>query len=118
MKRLEHHAFSKFLPKMSAAEYEATKADVIRKGHFIEPGKLYQGKILDGRHRDQISHETGIPMKWEKFNVEGKSTVTDADALEYVYSKALHRNMTDSQKAASAVLMLPHFAAEAKDRMA
>jgi hypothetical protein len=34
---------------------------------------------------------------------------SDADALAYVYSRANHRNMTDSQKAAAAVNFLPHF---------
>src|SRR4051812_44552590 len=81
MKALKHHPYSEFLPRMSAAEYEATKSDVIRKGKFIENGKLYQGQILDGRHRDQISTETGIKLEWDTFKG------TDADALEYVYSK-------------------------------
>src|SRR5262245_31887844 len=113
--KLEHHPLSEVLPLMKLEEYEATKADVISRKErglppFIEKGLLFEGKILDARHRYRISRETGIPLEFEIF----KGTYDEA--RDYVYSKAMHRSMDASQKAASAYLMIETFKGEARER--
>ncbi|HEX8342359.1 MAG TPA: DNA modification methylase [Tepidisphaeraceae bacterium] len=107
---LKPHPFAELLPMMSEADYAALKADVIANGRFNDPAVNYKGMRLDGRNRQRVSDETGIKLP----TIEFKGT--EADALRYVYSKAVHRNMGDSQKAAAAVNFLPHFEAEAKQR--
>lgn len=110
LKTIEPHPFANFLPLMNEREFESLKQDVLAKGAFEEPVRIYQGKLLDGRNRRRAHLDTGIPLKFEAF--EGSS----ADAVRYVYSRANRRNMDESQKAAAAVNFLPHFAAEALNR--
>jgi site-specific DNA-methyltransferase (adenine-specific) len=110
MGRLQAHKFAELVPAMSEAEYHSLKASVINAGKFTDDGWLYQGKILDGRHRERVARETGIKLTWREFKG------SDAEAIQFVYSKANHRNMTDSQKAAAAVNFLPYFEADARKR--
>jgi hypothetical protein len=102
MKGLKPHRFAELLPLMTEAEYHALKSDIAanRQRDDIE---LYEGKILDGRNRHRACIELGVKPRTRHFKG------SESDALAFVYSKAVHRNMTDSQKAASAVKMLPHF---------
>jgi len=109
---LQPHPFAELLPMMGEADYAALKADVLRAQAFTDPAVLYQGKLLDGRNRLRVSIETGIALP----TITAKAK-TDAEALAFVYSKAVHRNMTESQKAAAAVSMLPHFEKLALFRM-
>lgn len=111
LKTIEAHPFANFLPLMNEREFESLKQDVLAKGAFEEPVKIYQGKLLDGRNRRRAHLETGTPLKHEPF------VGSDADAVRYVYSRANRRNMDESQKAAAAVNFLPYFQAEAKRRM-
>lgn len=108
MKGLKPHKFAELLPMMSEPEYQALKADVIANKGFNDRATLFQGQLLDGRNRNRVSQETGIPLPTVTFKG------TEADALRFVYSKAVHRNMTDSQKAAAAVNFLPKFEQIAK----
>lgn len=109
MDALKPHKFAELLPLMTPAEYSALKADIAANGQR-DPIMLFQGAILDGRNRNQVCVE--LTKKPDVVKFEG----TEADALRYVYSKAVHRNMSDSQKAAAAVNFLPHFEKEANSR--
>src|SRR5581483_5769027 len=102
MKELKPHKFAELLPPMTEMERGALLDDISRNGQR-EPIMLFEGQILDGRNRYACCHKLSRKPKVEVFKG------SEADALAYVYSKAVHRNMTDSQKAAAAVRMLPHF---------
>ena len=111
MKRLDPHPFAELLPMMSDAEYASLKADIAANGQ-ADPILTFEGKILDGRNREKACFELNVKPKIEKFAGDGPA------AINLVYSRANHRNMNESQKAAAAVNFLPHFEAAAKDRMA
>lgn len=91
---LEAHPYAEILPPMAEAEYQALKSDIASNG-LREPIILFEGKILDGRHRHRACQELQIRPQF--MNLSGN------DPLAYIYSKALHRNMTDTQKACAAV---------------
>lgn len=100
MKKLEAHPLAEMLPMMSEPEYIALR-DSIRDHKQSDPIELFEGKILDGRNRYRACLELGIEPKLKEF--AGK------DPIQHVYARAVHRNMSDSQKAAAAVNFLPHF---------
>ncbi|MGB7156683.1 MAG: DNA methyltransferase [Tepidisphaeraceae bacterium] len=113
---LKPHKFAALLPMMSEPEYQSLKASVVAVKRFTDDAVEYQGQLLDGRNRQRVERETGVKLKIVKLS----SIIphpTDADALNYVYGKANHRNMSDSQKAAAAVNFLPHFESLGKSRM-
>jgi len=58
--------------------------DHIKRNGLMEKGKLFQGCVLDGRHRAKACEKLGQEMEWEQF--EG----TPQEALEYVLGKNLH----------------------------
>ena len=92
------HKFAELLPLMSESEFAALKADLA-----VNPQTdkivLFEGKILDGRNR----YRALIELKKEPQFKEFKGT--EAQALAYVYSKAVHRNLSVSQKGAAAMQM-------------
>lgn len=92
---VEFHPDSHLLPRMTESEFAALKDNIARNGQQI-PIVLHEGKILDGRHRYQACVELGIEPTFVTFSGKG-------DPAELVYASALHRNLTDSQKAAAAV---------------
>jgi hypothetical protein len=58
---LEAHPLAKKVPEMSPDEYAELVED-IRKNGLKERIVLYQGMILDGRHRARALRELGIPL--------------------------------------------------------
>jgi DNA modification methylase len=103
VKKLKIHPLAELLPPMTEAEYVALR-DSIAAGGQTDPIVLLDGKILDGRHRYRACLELGL----EPWTVEFKSSW--GSPVMYVYSKAVHRNLTESQKAAAAVGLEEHFA--------
>ena len=66
---------------------------------------LFEGRLLDGRNRCRACAELGVPVQAVEL------TGSAADALTYVFSaNQYHRDMTPSQRAAVAALLLPHIA--------
>lgn len=111
MSNLKPHPFAELLPMMSDQEYAALKADVLATGKFTDRATIYQGKILDGRNRNRVSVETGIPLPTRQFDGD------DAAAVAFVYSRSVHRNLNDTQKACAALRFKPHFEKLAISRM-
>jgi DNA modification methylase len=108
-KRLEFHSYSMLLPMMSASEREALKADIAANG-LRDAIILLDGQILDGRNRYEICLELGIKPEFVEFK---KSW---GDPLAFVYSRALHRNLKDGQKACAAVYFDEKFSEQARER--
>jgi ParB-like chromosome segregation protein Spo0J len=106
---LDIHPAALIMPPMEANEYQEFKADIAGNG-LIEPIVIFQGKVIDGRHRYTACRELGIEVwgyKWEG----------GMDPVEYVVSRNLHRrHLTVNQKAKAAALALDYHTAEAKER--
>jgi ParB-like chromosome segregation protein Spo0J len=94
-KQYEVHPIAASLPEMSAVEYASFKDDIAANGPVV-PIKLFEGKILDGRHRERACWDTGrqddrtfedFPGSWD-------------EAVSYVASVNIQRrNLNESQKA-------------------
>lgn len=82
----EIHELAMLIPEMAAGEYTELVKDIADNG-LIEPITLYEGKILDGRHRYRACMELGLRPDYEQ--LEG------GDALQFVISKNLHRRHLD-----------------------
>lgn len=95
-KQLQPHEFAAVFPPMPEGEVRQLAED-IRQNGLHEPIMLFEGKILDGRHRQQACEIAGEPPEYEEF--EG----TRDQALAYVWSQNIHRrHLTVSQRAMAA----------------
>jgi DNA-binding transcriptional regulator YdaS (Cro superfamily) len=93
---LGSHPIADLLPPMSDAEY-AELRDSIANGRLEMPIILFEGLILDGRHRNQACDETGAEKRFQEF--EG----TWDDAVGYVTAVNLaRRNLSVAQRAMTA----------------
>lgn len=111
MGALEIHRLAELIPAMSEEEYGELRKDIESNGYRQdEPLVLFEGKILDGRHRDRVCRELGVVPPTQNFNGD--------DPTAYVISKNLHRrHLTRSQIAMTAAEALPHLEEEARKRM-
>ena len=106
---LEMHPACLIMPEMDDEEFEKLKEDISGFGlrHKIT---LYQGKILDGRHRYRACMELGIEPEFEHW--PGGSAV-----IEFVIGEnLLRRHLTVSQKAMVAAKAIDYHRAEARER--
>ena len=96
MKTIQPHKLAAIFPPLTEEEQAALNEDV--RAHGLKmPITLYEGKTLDGRHRDIACRETGTKPKYEQFKG------THAQAVAFVMSANLHRrHLTVSQRAAIA----------------
>lgn len=105
---MKAHPLAELIPPMAEAEYRELCADV--KAHGLrEPVTLYEGRILDGRHRYRACQEVGVEPTTKDF---------DGDSpLAYVISLNVHRrNLTTGQRAEIARQALPRLREEAEER--
>lgn len=108
---LPHHPLAELLPAMTDAEYQALKASILATGRLVEPIVLLDGQILDGRHRHRACRELGIAPQTRTYD-----PAAEGDPVTWVYSRAVHRNLTDSQKACAAVKLKQELAKSAQGR--
>jgi N6-adenosine-specific RNA methylase IME4/ParB-like chromosome segregation protein Spo0J len=107
-KHPQFHPLADLIPSMTDEEYRGLVED-IRANGLIEPIFLYEGKILDGRHRYRACLELGIEPRFEEYQ--------DNNPVSFVVSKNLkRRHLTESQKAVLAVELLPYIEKEARER--
>lgn len=86
------HEVTGFFPPMSAPEFEQFKQDIERHG-LREPITIFEGKIVDGAHRDRACRELGIEPRFVEWSGEGS-------LLDFVLGRNLHRrHLTESQRA-------------------
>ena len=106
----EFHPYADLLPKMSKHEFQDLKKGIQASGQQ-EPITLYQGKVLDGRHRLRACQELGIEPKFKVAEL-----ADDQAALDFVIARNLQRrNLTASQKAVVALRALPLIRKEVQD---
>jgi ParB-like chromosome segregation protein Spo0J len=88
---LEVHPLADLFPAMTREQYEALRDDIAANG-VQEPIWLYQGRIIDGKHRQRACIELGIDPPRRKY--------TGKDPLAFVVARNLRRrHLTESQRA-------------------
>jgi ParB-like chromosome segregation protein Spo0J len=91
------HSLSKMFPPMSDEEFKALVED-IRTNGLRQPITLYQGQILDGRHRYDAANAANRELTDKDFT-EFKGMGKDA-ALKFVISQNVNRrHLNESQRA-------------------
>jgi hypothetical protein len=86
-------------------------ADDIREHGLLEPIVMFEGKVLDGRNRQQACELAGVEATYVEWEPNGQAPT------EYVLSKnLLRRHLTDVQRAALSVEVMPKLKQEAKSR--
>lgn len=106
----EIHPLALLVPGMTEEEYAELREDVAEHGLRV-PILLFEGKVLDGRHRYRACSDTGV---WPTF-----TEYTGEEPASEVLSLNLHRrNLTESQRAMLAVEFLPALEEEAAQRKA
>lgn len=115
MKRFDHHPVSKLFPMLTEAELNELMADIVAEG-VRNPAVLLDGKILDGRNREEACHRAGIPLPTVDFlAIPGVTRLTSPVA--WVLSQNLRRrHLNQSQRAMIATEALPLLEAEARKR--
>lgn len=99
MTRYEPHELALVFPPMTEPEFAAFKEDIREHGQH-EPIVLYEGKILDGRHRYRACQELGREPRLVRF--EGNARA----AAQHVLGRNFHRrHLTASQRALVAAEM-------------
>ena len=94
----QQHPLAELVPEMTQQEYERHKADIQANG-LHEAIKLFQGKIIDGRHRFRACNDLGLIPRFEEW--------TGKDAKQYVISMNVHRRqLSDNQRALAAASMV------------
>jgi len=108
MKTFEVHPLAELIPPMSDDEFTELRDD-IRENGLREAVTLFEGKVLDGRHRARACEALGI---------EPKTRVYDGDdPAEYVISLNLRRrHLTVGQRSAAALALLDYEREQAKLR--
>jgi ParB-like chromosome segregation protein Spo0J len=96
MKTYEIHPLAQILPEMPDAEYQQLKASI--KAHGLKtPILLYEGKILDGRHRYKACVEIGIK------NIPTDRYIGKCPAIHVKDLNIERRNLTPKQRAEAAL---------------
>lgn len=110
MAELQAHEFAELFPAMPDFDFQELTADIKKHGLF-DSITTFEGKILDGRHRDRACRKAKVKPDYWKF--EG----TREEALAYVVSKNRHRrNLTVEQRAFAGAAAAKLFAVEAAKR--
>ncbi len=97
MKEYDPHPLSEVFPLMSASDIKDLADDIGHRG-LQNPITLYQGKVLDGRHRQEACSISGVKPRYDQYKGE--------DPLGFVIAANLkRRHLTTSQKAMVAAAM-------------
>jgi ParB-like chromosome segregation protein Spo0J len=103
------HPLALLIPEMGDDDFAGLKEDIGHRG-LLEPVVLYEGRILDGRHRYRACQETGRRIDFTEY--------TGTDAVGYVMALNLHRrHLTVAQRAFVAAEAVPQFKSAAENRM-
>lgn len=85
------HDVANIFPEMGAAEFDALCADIAANG-LREAPWLYQGAVIDGRHRIRACEKLGIPCPTRVYSGD--------DPVSFVVSLNLHRRHLDASQRA------------------
>lgn len=105
----EPHELSIAFPDMPAAQFKRLAED-IRENGLRHPIVLFEGRILDGRHRYRACIEVGVEPRFEQFAGD--------DPVSFVTSEnAARRHLTESQLAYAVSAMAEYERRKARERM-
>lgn len=85
----EIHPVANIFPPMAGAEFQALKADIEQHGQR-EPIWLYDGKVIDGRHRLRVCVELALEPRTVEYDGD--------DVTAFVVSLNLHRRHLDESQ--------------------
>ena len=106
--KLKPHPLADLIPPMSEEEYTRLRDDIKEQG-LLEAITLYEGMILDGRHRYRACEEVGAGIAtWE---YDG-----DTPARYVITLNANRRHLTVTQRAAIALAAVGPYEKEARAR--
>lgn len=110
LKNLKVHPLALTIPQMTGAEIEQLRKDVQAHG-IREPLTLFEGMVLDGRHRLYMASEYDLPVHLKEFDGD------EAAARAYVFSaNVVRRHLTAAQKVlAVKELFMPEAERRAKE---
>ena len=91
------HPLADIIPAMSEPEYQALLADIKALG-LRDPITLYDGKVLDGRHRYRACEEAGIEPTFEEFK--------GSDTAAFVLSRNVKRRHLNQGQIAMVLLQM------------
>ena len=110
MTKYEVHPVANVVPSMTDDAFQRLKADIKEHGQQ-EPAWLWDGKIIDGRHRYQACKDLDKELKTREWHGD------ESDLLPFVLSANLHRrHLNSAQRAALAVAVEEYEAEKAKER--
>lgn len=101
MSQYHIHELANIFPRMPEEEFAALKADIKNNG-LLEPIWLYDGKVLDGRHRYYACQETGVEPSFREY--EG------GDPRGFVVSLNLKRRHLDATQRSAVAAELANMA--------
>ena len=109
IKDLAFHEAANIFPMMEPSAFREFKADLEEHG-VLEPAKILDGKVLDGRNRYRACLELGIKLPTVPVETD--------DPVAYVVSQnACRRHLTPSQLSLVAARAREFYDKEAKERM-
>jgi hypothetical protein len=97
------HPFANMFPMIEGRELDQLRDDIAARG-ILEPIRLYQGMILDGRNRYAAAKACGHTFTLDDF-VQWEGTVAEAEA--WVISTNLHRRHLSAKQKHEMVRVLP-----------
>lgn len=103
------HRLAGLIPQMSDVEFAELRDDITANG-LKQPIVLFEGEILDGRHRYRACVDAGVEPEFTEYD-------GDTPASFVLSLNVKRRQLSKSQRAAIAALMLPELEAEAHRRM-
>jgi hypothetical protein len=87
----EFHPCANFFPLLEGEEFQSL-VDDIRENGLLQPGMMYEGKILEGRNRYRACRVADVEFRFEQY--------TGDDPLGYVVSLNIkRRHLTTEQRA-------------------
>src|SRR2546429_8632849 len=107
---LEIHPLAQRMPEMEDTEFNLLKESIQRDG-LLQPIVLYQGKILDGRHRYRACLELQIVPQFVKYRGSTPATFVFGNNVP-------RRHLSVSEKLRLADVFLPDIQSEAQKRQA
>jgi hypothetical protein len=106
---IQIHPYANCFPRMGEKEFKSFADDIAANG-LREPITLFQGMILEGRHRYSACTMHGVELRYEHFAGDEKA------ALAFVASKNLHRRHLTAQGKRDAIAALIKAQPEKSDR--
>ena len=108
--RLPIHPYAELFPAMSSPDFDRLCGDIQRHG-LQEEIVVYEGQVLEGRHRYLACLAKRVPPRFRPYAGECGSP------LSYVVTRNLHRrHLSESQRALLAARLKPQFEREARQR--